>query len=101
MIDDVVRHRSTLYNFCFMRAQLTAVIVALAVAAAQPGRRSVSLIVIGRTVITENAARRILSPGAVAISGTDIVDVDRPDAIASRYTARETIDARDQGILPG
>ncbi len=84
-----------------MRAQLTAVIVAAAVAAAQPGRRSVSVIVIGRTVITENAARQILSPGAVAISGTDIVAIDRPETIASRYTAPETIDARDQVILPG
>jgi 5-methylthioadenosine/S-adenosylhomocysteine deaminase len=84
-----------------MRAQLTAVMVAVAVAAAQPGRRNISLIVIGRTVITENAARQILSPGAVAISGADIVDIDRPEAIASRYTAAETIDARDQLILPG
>jgi len=101
MFDEVDRHGPTLYNFCFMRAQLTAVIVAAAVAAAQPGRRSVSVIVIGRTVITENAARQILSPGAVAISGTDIVAIDRPETIASRYTAPETIDARDQVILPG
>src|ERR1700730_7534626 len=101
MLDEVDRHGSTLYNFCFMRAQLTAVMVAVAVAAAQPGRRNISLIVIGRTVITENAARQILSPGAVAISGSDIVDIDRPETIASRYTAAETIDARDQLILPG
>jgi len=39
-------------------------------------RRQVSLVVVGGTVITENAAHRILTPGAVAISGTDIVDVD-------------------------
>jgi 5-methylthioadenosine/S-adenosylhomocysteine deaminase len=101
MFDEVDRHGSTLYNFCFMRAQLTAVMVAVAVAAAQPGRRSVSVIVIGGTVITENATRQIFSPGAVAISATDIVDIDRPETIASRYTAPETIEARDQVILPG
>jgi 5-methylthioadenosine/S-adenosylhomocysteine deaminase len=43
----------------------------------------------------------VLSPGALAIDGTDIVDVDRPDAIASRYTAARTIDARNQIVLPG
>ena len=52
--------------------------------------------------ITENAAHHILSPGAVAIDGTDIVDVDTPGgdrrAVSRR---RETIDARDQIVLPG
>ena len=43
----------------------------------------------------------MLSPGAVAIDGTTIVDVDRPDVIQSRYAARETIDVRDQILLPG
>src|SRR3984893_6296552 len=101
MFDEVDRHGPPLYNFCFMRAQLTAAVVAVVLAAAQPARRSVSLIVIGQSVVTENAARQILSPGAVAISGSDIVDIDRPETIASRYTAAETIDARDQLILPG
>jgi 5-methylthioadenosine/S-adenosylhomocysteine deaminase len=77
------------------------VLVLASLAAAQPARRGVSLIVIGRSVITQNGAHRVLSPGAVAINGTDIVEVDRPDVIAARYTAAETIDARDQIILPG
>jgi 5-methylthioadenosine/S-adenosylhomocysteine deaminase len=64
-------------------------------------RRQVSLVVVGGTVITENAAHRILTPGAVAISGTDIVDVDAPAAIAAKYRASETIDARGQIVLPG
>jgi len=71
------------------------------VTAAQPARRAVSLVVIGGRVITQNAAHRVLTPGAVAINGTDIIDVDRPDVIAGRYTAAETIDARDQVVLPG
>src|SRR5882672_1909694 len=68
---------------------------------AQPARRRVSLIVTGGTVLTQNAARRILAPGALAIDGTDIVDVDTPAAIASKYQSAETIDARDQIVLPG
>jgi 5-methylthioadenosine/S-adenosylhomocysteine deaminase len=86
-----------------MRAQIVALLVAAVavLGAQQPARRSVSLVVVGRTVITEDGAHRILTPGAVAISGTDIVDVDTPEAIADRYQAAETIDARDQIILPG
>jgi 5-methylthioadenosine/S-adenosylhomocysteine deaminase len=82
------------------RIAVTALAV-VAFAAAQPPRRPVSLVIIGRTVITENASHQILSPGAVAIAGTDIVAVDRPEAIASRYRAATTIDARDQIVLPG
>jgi len=70
-------------------------------AAAQPARRTVSLVVTGGTVLTENAAHRTLSPGAVAIDGTDIVDVDTSAVIAAKYSARETIDARSDVVLPG
>jgi 5-methylthioadenosine/S-adenosylhomocysteine deaminase len=77
------------------------VLALAAFAACQSGRRSASLVVVGGTVITENAAHRILSPGAVAIDGTDIIDVDRPEVIASRYRAVDTIEARDQIVLPG
>ena len=74
----------------------------LAVAALQqPARRPVALVVIGGTVLTENAAHRTLTPGALAINGTDIVDVDTPEAIAARYAAAETIDARADIVLPG
>jgi 5-methylthioadenosine/S-adenosylhomocysteine deaminase len=85
-----------------MRAHLVAAALALsALAAAQPARRPIALVVVGGTVITENAAHQILSPGAVAIDGSGIVDVDRPEAVASRYAAVRTIDAREQIVLPG
>jgi 5-methylthioadenosine/S-adenosylhomocysteine deaminase len=87
-----------------MRAQL-AVIVAIVAAtiavSAQSARRSVSLIVVGGTVLTENDTRQVISPGAVAINGADIVDVGPPADIAARFTAQQTIDARDQIVLPG
>ena len=73
----------------------------VAALSAQPARRRVSLIVTGGTVLTQNGARRILNPGALAIDGTDIVDVDTPATIAAKYQAAETIDARDQIVLPG
>src|SRR5437773_2695896 len=85
-----------------MRARFTAALLALAaVGAGQPARRAVSLVVIGGTVVTENATHQILTPGAVAIDGTDIVGVDRPETIASRFNAAATIDVRDQIVLPG
>ena len=68
---------------------------------AQQARRPASLVVVGGTVITENGTRQLLSPGAVAIDGTDILDVASPETIASRYNAATTIDARDQIVLPG
>jgi 5-methylthioadenosine/S-adenosylhomocysteine deaminase len=77
------------------------VVSALIVVSAQPPRRRVSLLVTGGTVITQNAAHRMLTPGALAIDGTDIVDVDTPAAIAAKYQAADTIDARDQIVLPG
>jgi 5-methylthioadenosine/S-adenosylhomocysteine deaminase len=87
-----------------MRAPVS--IVALTLAATtgvgcQSSRRAVSLVVIGGSVITENAAAQVLSPGAVAIDGTTIVDVDRPEVIQAKYAAGEVVDAADQILLPG
>jgi 5-methylthioadenosine/S-adenosylhomocysteine deaminase len=76
-------------------------VVGFAALAAQPGRRSVTLVVVGGTVVTQNATREIVSPGAVAIDGSDIVEVGTPDAIAAKYRAAQTLDARGDIILPG
>src|SRR5262245_62045674 len=77
------------------------VLAAAAVVVAQPARRSIALAVVGGTVITQDAAHRVVTPGAVAIAGTDIVDVDTPAAISAKYDANETIDARSEVVLPG
>jgi 5-methylthioadenosine/S-adenosylhomocysteine deaminase len=74
---------------------------AAACSALQPARRPATLVVTGGVVITQDARRAVLKPGAVAIDGADIVDVDTPEAIAARYSSRETIDARGQVVLPG
>jgi 5-methylthioadenosine/S-adenosylhomocysteine deaminase len=83
-----------------MKNLLLVAAAALAIAP-QPGRRTIALVVTGGTVVTENAAHRVLSPGAVVIDGTDIVDVDAPENVAAKYAARQTIDARGQIVLPG
>ena len=87
-----------------MKAVLAVVIIAaatLVASAGQQARRAISLVVVGGTVVTQNAAHDIVSPGAIAIDGTDIVEIGAPAAIASRYQAAETIEARDDIILPG
>jgi 5-methylthioadenosine/S-adenosylhomocysteine deaminase len=61
----------------------------------------VSLIVTNGTVITMDGARRVLSPGAVAIEGTTIVAVGTPDEIARDYVAADTIRADGAVVLPG
>jgi len=73
----------------------------LAAATAQQPPQRISLIVTGGAVLTQNASHQVLAPGAVAIDGTAIVAVDRPDVIASRFTAANTIDVHDQVVLPG
>ena len=63
--------------------------------------RAVSLILTGGTVITIDAARRVIPHGAVAIDGTDIVAVDTAEAVAAGYTGREVVDTTDDIVLPG
>src|SRR6266516_2714683 len=75
--------------------------VALVTGATVQIPRHVSLVVTGGIVITQDERRTVLSPGAVAIDGPEIVAVDRPDAIAANYRADETIIAPNQIVLPG
>ncbi len=81
------------------------VLLLLAVVAAScarlDGRRQVSLVITGGDVVTMDARRRVLSPGAVAVDGTDIVAVGSPEEIGRRFAGAETIDAARQVIMPG
>jgi 5-methylthioadenosine/S-adenosylhomocysteine deaminase len=85
------------------RALLLGLIVFAAVSGAcdRTSKRQVSLIVAGGDVITMDGQRHVLSPGAVAVDGTDIVAVGTPEDVARRFTAAETIDAAGQVVLPG
>src|SRR5687768_6585075 len=80
-------------------AAVTAALVA--VLFAQSGSRSVALIIANGLVVTMNPNRQIVENGAVAIDGADIVAVGPVADIAARFTARETVDAAGQIVLPG
>lgn len=84
-----------------MRGIVAIVLAVVALAATQAPRQRASLIVIGGAVVTQNATRQILSPGALAIDADEIVAVDRPEAVRQRYAAAETIDAGTDVVLPG
>jgi 5-methylthioadenosine/S-adenosylhomocysteine deaminase len=75
---------------------VTAVFVALS---GQP--QQVDLIVYNAIVVTVDSASRVLPRGAVAIQGNNIVAVDSADTIAAAFTARETLDAGGQIVMPG
>ena len=74
---------------------------AVLLAGQDTARQPVSLVVTNATVITMNAEGRILSPGAVAIQGRDIVAVDTPAAIAARFQPVSSIDAAGEIVMPG
>ena len=52
-------------------------------------------------VITVDSERRIYRPGAVAITGSRIVEVGPDAGLQSRYNATETIDAQGGIVHPG
>ena len=85
-----------------LRRSLLIVVCALAVGAVGlQERRPVSLIVANGIVVTVDAARRVIERGSVAIDGREIVAVDSSEAIAARYSARDTIDASGAVVMPG
>jgi 5-methylthioadenosine/S-adenosylhomocysteine deaminase len=82
--------------------RFSAVLAAASVLTAwQSAPREVALVISGGTVVTMDSAGRVLSPGAVAVDGRDIVAIDAPEAIAARFKARESLDASGQVVIPG
>ena len=74
---------------------------ALAVVWTQTGESQVSMVVTNGTVVTMDAAGRVITNGAVAIDGSDIVAVGTADAIGRRFRGAETIDAAGGVVMPG
>jgi 5-methylthioadenosine/S-adenosylhomocysteine deaminase len=75
--------------------------MALAPALARQRLRRVDLIVSGGTVVTMDGSRRVIEDGAVAVAGGKIVAVGKRTEIASRFAAREVVDARGRAVIPG
>jgi 5-methylthioadenosine/S-adenosylhomocysteine deaminase len=92
--------RSLRASFSLGVACLVAGIVTVAAWQA-PKVRRVSIVITGGVVVTVDAERRIFSPGAIAIDGRSIVAVDRPEVIAARFKAADTINASGQVVMPG
>jgi 5-methylthioadenosine/S-adenosylhomocysteine deaminase len=82
-------------------AFVTGMVLALAGVSAQNAPRQVSLVVAGGTVVTVDAAFRVIANGALAIDGADIVAVDTAANIGRQFRGRETIDTAGQIVLPG
>jgi 5-methylthioadenosine/S-adenosylhomocysteine deaminase len=83
-------------------AVLMAVLAATAAAPLQARQpRAVSLVVTGGTVVTMDAARRVIPRGAVAIEGARIVAVGPAAEVGAAYRGRVVLDASGQVVLPG
>jgi 5-methylthioadenosine/S-adenosylhomocysteine deaminase len=68
---------------------------------AQDSRQRISLMVSNAIVVTMDAGARVISSGAVAVDGRDIVAVGTAAEIAKQFTAAESLDARGQVVMPG
>ncbi len=114
MLDEMKRHGFTIQNgngkrekagriFHSMLWWLCAAVAAagLVLPAWQSAPREVSLVVTGGWVVTSDASNRVLSPGAIAIDGREIVGVGTPEAIAAQFVGRESLDASGHVVLPG
>src|SRR5436305_13593871 len=62
---------------------------------------SVDIIVRGGKVVTMDNDRRVIDDGSIAIKGGRIVAVGSSAEIDTKYSARETIDARGKVVIPG
>src|SRR5262245_37800174 len=80
---------------------LAAICLAAPLGAQTTGQQPTDLVITGGTVITVDASRRVLAPGAVAIRGSDIVAVGTPGDIAAAYTAARALDATGRVVMPG
>jgi len=70
-------------------------------ATAQANREKADLIVLGGTVITMDAERRILNDAAIAVKGDSILAIGPSTEILAKYSSANQIDARGKLILPG
>ena len=64
-------------------------------------KESVSLLITGAWVLTQNPERQIFSPGAVAVRGAEIAAVGPPAELAERYAPDQTLDYPQGLIIPG
>lgn len=61
----------------------------------------VDIILSGGVVATIDKQQRILDPGSVAIKGSDIVAVGKPDEIREAYETDQVVDVSGHLVIPG
>ncbi len=66
-----------------------------------PRMAAPDLLVVGGDVVTMNAERQVLLGGAVAVSGSRIMEVCSVDRARRRWPGTPELDARDCVITPG
>jgi len=64
-------------------------------------KETVSLLITGAWVLTQNPEREVFSPGAVAIRGEEIVAVGPPGELQKRYAPAQVLDYPQGLIIPG
>jgi len=64
-------------------------------------RHRFDLLIVDTMLVTMDAERRIVTDGALAVSGDTIVAVGKSDDLRRDYSAGETIDGRRFVITPG
>lgn len=77
-----------------------ALVLALSIVVAEQPRQ-VDLLLTNGILVTMDATRRVLNPGAIAIAGNTIAGVGDPRQIAAQFHAKDTIDARGRVMMPG
>jgi 5-methylthioadenosine/S-adenosylhomocysteine deaminase len=68
---------------------------------AEAAKQPADLLITGGIVVTMDGPRSIYDDGAVAVTGGTIVAVGPRTEIEARYTAAQTIDAKNKLVLPG
>lgn len=64
-------------------------------------KETISLLISGAWVLTQNPDREIFSPGAVALKGEEIVAVGPPEDLQKRYAPAKVLDYPQGLIIPG
>ena len=64
-------------------------------------KQPADLLITGGTVVTMDAPRSIIEDGAVAVTRDSIVAVGPRAELETKYSARQTIDAKNTLVLPG
>jgi 5-methylthioadenosine/S-adenosylhomocysteine deaminase len=84
-----------------IRIAALAVLFCLGLGSQQPARIPADLIWSARYVVTEDAQRRVIEDGAVAILGQRILDVGPRDVIDAKYIARNVMEQPNAILAPG